>query len=196
MTGMMVRSMALFFAVVLAAPLVAQPPGHPGYSIGAGQVAHALNAQGIEVRAGQVKMVARVVANRPEPDLVVLGAGVPAGTYAGGGKLSWVKLGCRDPGVCLPFFVRVPVAPHATARRAGRRTAQAQPDEEPARKAIEMHAGTRATLVLTGRQGRIELAVISLESGAMGHTIRVATPDYKQFYRARIVGADLLKGSF
>ncbi len=192
---MMVRLTALFFAMALSMPLGAQPPGHAGYSIGAAQVAHALNAQGIEVAAGQVKMAADVFASRPEPDLVVLGPGAQADTYAGDGKLSWVRLGCRAPGVCLPFFVRVPVA-HANARGPGPRSAQALPDEEPQSKAMEMRAGTRATLVLSGRHGRIELAVISLESGALGHTIRVATPDYKQFYRARIAGADLLKGSF
>ena len=196
MTGMMVRLTALLSVLALAAPLGAQPPGHASYNIGAGQVAHALSAQGIEVAANQVKMVADVVASRPEPDLVVLGAGAQADTYAGGGKLSWVKLGCRVPEVCLPFFVRVPVVLDANLRHPGQRSAQPPPDKEPRRKAMEMRAGTRATLVLAGRQGRIELAVISLESGAMGHTIRVATPDYKQFYRARIAGADLLKGSF
>lgn len=196
MTGMTVGWIALLFAMIVSPPLGAQPPGHAGYSIGAGEIARALSAQGIEVAAGQVKMVADVVASRPEPDLVLLGSGAPAGTYVGGGKLSWVKLGCRAPGVCLPFFVRIPVAPQAIARRTGRRSAQAQTNHEPQRKAIEMRAGTRATLVLTGHQGRIEMAVISLESGVMGHTIRVATPDYKQFYRARIAGADLLKGSF
>jgi hypothetical protein len=196
MTGMMVRLTALFSVVALAMPLGAQPPGHASYSIGAGQVAHALSAQGIEVAASQVKMVAEVVASRPEPDLVVLGTGAQADTYAGGGRLSWVRLGCRNPGICLPFFVRVPAALHANAGHPGQRSAQAPPDEEPQKKAMEMRAGTRATLVLTGRLGRIELAVISLESGAMGHTIRVATPDYKQFYRARIAGTYLLKGSF
>lgn len=59
-----------------------------------------------------------------------------------------------------------------------------------------MRAGTHATLVLAGPQTRIELAVISLEGGAMGRTIRVVTPDYKQFYRAEVAGPNLLKGTF
>jgi hypothetical protein len=45
-------------------------------------------------------------------------------------------------------------------------------------------------------RAHIQVAVISLESGIAGHTIRVATPDHKQIYRGEIVSANLLKRSF
>ena len=45
-------------------------------------------------------------------------------------------------------------------------------------------------------RAHVELSVVSLENGAAGHKIRVATPDHKQVYLAEVVSANRLKRSF
>lgn len=195
---MIAGRIALLCTIAAVASAGAQPPAPGNYAIGAGQVVNALSAQGMRVTAGQVFLVAEVVAARPDPELDVLAVGPHAVTSPAGTRArSWVKLGCRTPGTCLPFYALVAMdstevaGRHVPPRRLGpARTAV------PERSATVMRAGTHATLELTGPEQRIEVAVISLQGGAMGRTIRVATPDYKQFYRAEIVGANRLKGSF
>jgi hypothetical protein len=46
------------------------------------------------------------------------------------------------------------------------------------------------------QRAHIQVAVISLENGMVGHRIRVATPDHKQTYIGEVVNARLLRGSF
>jgi flagella basal body P-ring formation protein FlgA len=41
----------------------------------------------------------------------------------------------------------------------------------------------------------IEVSVVALESGGIGQSIRVATPDYKQQFHAEVVSASQLEGS-
>jgi hypothetical protein len=61
---------------------------------------------------------------------------------------------------------------------------------------ITMRAGTHATLVMDDNRSHIQVAVISLENGLVGHRIHVASPDHKQTYVGEVVNARLLRGSF
>jgi flagella basal body P-ring formation protein FlgA len=59
-----------------------------------------------------------------------------------------------------------------------------------------MRAGTHATLMMDDQRSQIQIAVISLENGMVGHRIHVASPDHKQTYVGEVVNARLLRGSF
>jgi flagella basal body P-ring formation protein FlgA len=61
---------------------------------------------------------------------------------------------------------------------------------------ITMRAGAHATLLLDDDRSHIQIAVISLENGIAGHSIRVSTPDHKQVYVAEVVNASLLRKSY
>jgi flagella basal body P-ring formation protein FlgA len=62
--------------------------------------------------------------------------------------------------------------------------------------AISMRAGAHAILVMDDGRAHIQIAVISLENGIVGHNIRVATPDHKQTYVAEVANEILLRKSF
>jgi len=49
---------------------------------------------------------------------------------------------------------------------------------------------------LDDHRSRIRVSVVSLEKGAAGSRIRVASPDHKQVYVAEVVSSSQLKASF
>jgi hypothetical protein len=164
-------------------------------------VVKALAAKGIEVSPAQVAIAARVISSQPDPPLQILAAGSPEGqpaSAAPGQTRSWIKLGCRPPAECLPFYalVTLPAAnslsiPGAANSSDALRSLGVEP-----KTPVAMRAGAHAMLVLDRGESRIEISVVALECGRIGNKIRVATPDYKQFYRAEVVSASLLKGAF
>ncbi len=58
-----------------------------------------------------------------------------------------------------------------------------------------LRAGSRAKLILEGERLHIELAVVCLEGGDPGRTIRVTGLDHRQTYTAEIIDGSLLKGT-
>jgi flagella basal body P-ring formation protein FlgA len=81
---------------------------------------------------------------------------------------------------------------------AGRATHQsiASPAALKPKKVITMRAGTHATMLMDDDRSHIQIAVISLENGIAGHSIRVTSPDHKQVYVAEVVNASLLRKSY
>jgi flagella basal body P-ring formation protein FlgA len=59
-----------------------------------------------------------------------------------------------------------------------------------------MRAGTHAVLIMNDRRMRIQIPVISLETGKAGETIHVASPDRKQVYEGEVVDGTLLWRKF
>jgi hypothetical protein len=141
-----------------------------------------------------------VVATEPEPALDVLSVEVlMQGPSAGHSALrSRVKLACRIPAECLPFYAIV-TSPQMTVG-----SVAVTPGASPAFKnasssatgEITMKAGTHALLIMDDERSHIQVAVVSLENGMVGHRIHVASPDHKQTYVGEVVNASLLKGSF
>jgi len=173
---------------------------HDGFSITAGHVAATLSARGISMTGKQVSMLARVVASEPNPLLDVLSVG-PLSDLGSGARAearSSVKMACRVPEECLPFYVLVTWVRGADGdgTKAAAATAPARSSAFNPIEAITMRAGTRATLVMDDNRARIQVAVISLENGIAGHKIHVASPDHKQIYVGEVVSANLLKRSF
>jgi hypothetical protein len=166
------------------------------FALTADQVAQSVSKGGIEVAGDQVFLLANVVAKVPYPALDVLSVEPLGDKWFGGrsGTHSWVKLGCHLPGECLPFYAVVswPQEP------AGRATHQsiASPAALKPKKVITMRAGTHATMLMDDDRSHIQIAVISLENGIAGHSIRVTSPDHKQVYVAEVVNASLLRKSY
>jgi hypothetical protein len=61
---------------------------------------------------------------------------------------------------------------------------------------ITMKAGAHATLMIDDQRSHIQVAVVSLENGIVGHRIHVASLDHKQTYVGEVVNDRLLRGSF
>jgi hypothetical protein len=164
------------------------------------QVARALAGRGMQVADEQVSLPTQVVATEPFPVLDILSVEPLSGRQptAHSDVRSWVKLACHAPGACLPFYAVVSLPEGTTGRAtgaAGVSTAAGNAAFKPSAGVI-MHAGARATLVMDDDRSHIQVSVISLESGSVGHRIRVASPDHKQVYVAEVISASLLKGSY
>jgi Chaperone for flagella basal body P-ring formation len=103
-----------------------------------------------------------------------------------------VELRCQDNHECLPFYVLVHGLDRVNLvlpeKRAQPLTAAKVPQNL-------IRGGDHATLILEGRDSRISMPVICLQSGARGQTIRVASTDRKQVFDAEIVATGMLKGN-
>jgi len=127
-----------------------------------------------------------------------------------------LRLSCRNPAQCLSFFA-VATYPEAIAlaaadtNQAASASAEANsadlaaipatatpaietPRKQAARE-LTLRSGAPVTLQMDGDRIHIFLQVVSLEGGATGDKIRVATRDHKETYVAKIVTPTLVKGT-
>src|ERR1700733_9704052 len=160
------------------------------FSLTAAQVALALSASSMPTAAEQVSLLTRVVATEPQPVLDVLSVEAlgnrPIAEHPG--VRLRVKLACHIRAKCLPFYAIVNSPPStAEAVNALSRSAHSE---------IAMKAGTHATLMMDDQRSHIQVAVVSLENGMVGHRIHVASLDHKQTYVAEVVNDHVLRGSF
>jgi len=166
------------------------------FPLTAHRVAEMLTESGRQTSDAQVSLLANVTASEPAPLLEILSVEPFAGRTSSQrcDSCSLVKIGCREPGVCLPFYsVVTGLAPSQASRKSApsplARAKTQRPD-------FVIRIGAHATLVMDDARAHVELSVVSLENGAAGHKIRVATPDHKQVYLAEVVSANRLKRSF
>lgn len=191
---MRIRWILFLLAPALSISGQGQSPSQNRFALTTTQVAQAISAGGIETAAGQVFLLTRVVATEPQPALDVLSVEVlGGGSSAGHSALrSRVKLACHNPAQCLPFYAIVT----SSQMRDGSVTVTTPGVSSNANSEITMKAGTHATLIMDDDRSHIQVAVVSLENGMVGHRIHVASPDHKQTYVGEVVNARLLKGSF
>jgi hypothetical protein len=166
------------------------------FPLTAAQVAFAVTASGMATTGQHVSLLTQVVATEPDPVLDVLSV-----ETLGKGPLAEhsdirlrIKLTCHVTRKCLPFYAIVSFIP-STAGSANILSAPASARWN-ASSEITMKAGTHATLMLDDQRSHIQVAVVSLENGIVGHRIHVASPDHKQTYIGEVVNARLLKGSY
>jgi hypothetical protein len=193
---MTAKSIAMLAAAAMSIAGWSQSLPQDRFVITADQVARAVSSGGIEVTAEQVSLLANVVSTEPSPVLDVLSAMPLNNRWSGGnsGSHFYVKLACHIPGECLPFYAVVswPTEPQGrTTITSNTFIAASKPNA-----AISMRAGAHAILVMDDGRAHIQIAVISLENGIVGHNIRVATPDHKQTYVAEVANEILLRKSF
>lgn len=192
--------LSISLMAVMSMPGWGQPRLQDRFALSAGEVARALSESGIPTTEEQVSLLARVVATESSPALDVLSVEplVRQSMVEHSRTRSRVRLGCHQPGECLPFYAIV----SWSEPKAG--SAAASSNASPVtgnvafnpKRDITMRAGTHATLVMDDDRSHIQVAVISLENGMVGHRIRVSSPDHKQVYFGEVVSANLLKGSF
>jgi hypothetical protein len=192
------RPIAALLMTAMSAPLWGQQSLSKGsFLLSSDQVARTLSKSGTQVERQQVSLLANVVAVEPDPPLDVLtvaplGIRSPAkGTEA----QSLVKMACHESGKCLPFYAIVTWPAGPAEGSSGTSVAAVQPRLMP-NLPIMMRAGTHATLLMDDERSHIQIAVVSLENGVVGHRIRVASPDHKQIYIGEVVSASLLKRSY
>jgi hypothetical protein len=98
----------------------------------------------------------------------------------------------------MPFFVAVRCAQQLAAEPGTAAMNHSPAATAPARidpKSILMHAGAPATLFLEGGRVHIRLAVVCLENGALGQTIKVSSKDHRQTYVGKVVDGEVLRAS-
>lgn len=178
----------------------AEPEAQTRFLVTERQVTQSLLERGITADESQVTILASVISTERDPGLEVL-AVIPSGIRrdrSGGEPEMLVKVGCRRPGSCLPFYV---VVKGATGDAGG-----AEKPTHPVPTLViakggpsareTMRAGTHAVLIMNDRRMRIQIPVISLETGKAGETIHVASPDRKQVYEGEVVDGTLLWRKF
>ena len=95
------------------------------------------------------------------------------------------RLDCVKSEECLPFFVAVRWSQaEATPPVFADHSSTAISLAKPGSNSFIMRAGSPAILLLDGDHIHIQLPVVCLENGALGQTIRVASPDHRQTYTA------------
>lgn len=164
------------------------------------EVAQTLSSRGIKLANLNVSLLAKVVANDPNPELDVLSV-EPLGLRRAvehSASSYMVKLGCHTDGMCLPFYAIASLNQGTAGSQSGSPIATLAPTISSLKPnaAVTIKAGTHAMLVMHDGDAQIEVAVVSLENGVVGHMIHVASPDRKQVYLAEVVSATLLTRSF
>jgi len=195
---MTAKYLAIVLVVAAGLPFGAQGQSQQRFAVSGVEIAQALSDQGIRISDDQVSLLARVVATDAHPQLDILSVapfGVLSNTKHSEAQ-SLVKLGCRRPGACLPFYVFVKEEKGGSVSGpAG--TPLASPKLRAGKNAaITIRSGTHAVLLMDDSRSHVQMAVISLEDGSAGDRIRVASPDRKQILTAEVIGANLLKRSY
>jgi flagella basal body P-ring formation protein FlgA len=197
---MTARWIPFLLMAAMGVAVQAQSQSQNRFALTAAQVALAVSASGMQTTAGHVSLLTRVVATEPEPVLDVLSV-----ETLGKGPLAEqsdvrlrVKLACHIQGKCLPFYAIVS-SPPSTAGAANitpKVSLRSGNTVWNTHTEIIMKAGAHATLMMDDQRSHIQVAVVSLENGIVGHRIHVASPDHKQTYVGEVVNARLLRGSF
>jgi hypothetical protein len=192
---MKARWIPFLLMAAMGVPARGQPQSQDRFALTASQVALAISLSGRQTTPEHVSLLTRVVATEPAPVLDVLSIetlGKGLSTESSGVRLR-VKLACRIPGKCLPFYVTVSSVPSPAGPT---NIVSNGPAFSNANSEVTMKAGAHATLLMDDERSHIQIAVISLENGMVGHRIHVASPDHKQTYVGEVLNARLLRGSF
>jgi len=160
--------------------------------ITAGQVALAIGDAGLHVSASQVTLLTDVVAKTNAPALRVTSVGAWAANS------SHVRLACIVSDECLPFVVTVRRprndSPEEPLISQNPQTPE-HPTVETSRSKVVVRIGSPAVLLLEGGHVHIRLAVICLENGIVGQTIRVTGRERDHNYLAEVCSDGLLRGT-
>lgn len=184
----MLRNCIVGVLVAIGVRAGAQSGPYASYRISPSGVAVTVSRAGMHVTARQVHLDCEVWSASAHPDMELLSA-----QTAPDKEHVWVRIGCRQPRECRPFYATVawngplPVARDASQSKVPVHSKSYSPPV--------MRMGDHATLVVDSPRSHIEIAVIAMQNGAVGQVIRLATPDRKQFFRGLIVNKSTLTGA-
>ena len=183
----------LISALILGAAIAAPAAPAPGHSaITPAQIAAAISAAGMQIGVDQVVLLTDVVATTASPRLKVKSI-----EPWGDGRMR-ARLECAASEQCLPFYVAIRVGQVTSSRQEMTALDPSSAEALGTRidpKSFVVRAGSPATLLLDGAHVHIRIAVVCLENGAPGQTIRVASKDHRQTYTARVVDEAVLRAS-
>lgn len=158
--------------------------------LSAESVAGALDQAGLKADASEVEFPVSVPASSPDVPLRI-------GRWRKlDDKTVWVRLMCRRPKDCLPFFILLhPAESHRLwpLMEAPGATFQKTSIKVPP---VLVRAGSRATLFLQNETVRIKTLVTCLENGKAGTTIRVKNPTTKRIYSAEVIDRGIVRAWF
>jgi flagella basal body P-ring formation protein FlgA len=175
-----VLAFAAAIPAAVSQPVVARMPSRTQ------RVVDALALAGVVVAPDQIELLSGIHKTKESASVqVVSTTGSSAGTVK-------VKLRCQDNHECLPFYVLVHSLDKPIVASARLRAVSAVEASAPQNI---IRGGEHATLVLESPDSRMSLPVICLQSGILGQTIRVASPDHRQLFDAVVVAPGTLKGS-
>ena len=106
---MTVNYLAILLAAAVGLPFCADGQSQQQFAVSAEEIAQTLSDQGIRIADDHVSLLAKVVATDSHPQLDILSVAPFGGRSSTkhSEAQSLVKLGCRRPGTCLPFYVVV-----------------------------------------------------------------------------------------
>ena len=177
----------LAVSAAMALPAVAAP-----IAITREQIAAAIGAAGMRVSPEQVTLLSDVVAATGAPALKV------ESVDKWDDHRTRVRLDCAKRTDCLPFVVLVSRngdTPIPSTLRTVEQSSTAVVPTPSKSISYVVHSGSTAELHLEGSHVHIRLAVVCLENGAKGQTIRVASRDHKQTYKAEVMEDLTLRGT-
>jgi hypothetical protein len=186
----MTRFRAIFswmVCAVVAVSAMAAPVHHAVTSV---EIAAAMQSIGMQITSDQVTLLSDVVASTENPRLTVKSM-----QHWDDGRVM-VRMECANREECLPFFVGLRLSQEdklQTSALAADRPASLQSRAAPANSPT-VKTGSPATLLLDGDHVHIRLAVICLQNGMAGQTIRATSKDHRVVYTAEVVDGGLLKG--
>lgn len=179
----------LLLAITIARPALAAADRD---AISTSQIAAAISNVGMKTSVEQVTLLTAVVARTSSPILKVQSI-EPWGDHR-----MKVRLGCPDSNECLPFYVGIrdeyDAAGLAAVVPAMFRSSTINTRIRALGEHFVVHPGSPAVLFLVGDHMHIEVAVICLENGDVGQTVRVSSRDHRKTYSAEIVNSGTLKG--
>jgi hypothetical protein len=177
-------------ALILSGAVASSAAPAPGHAaITPAQIAAAVSATGMQISAGQVALLSDVVATTASPRLKV------ESIEPWGDRRMRVRLDCADSEQCLPFYVAVSFNQDGASPLASDRSSTGAASGRIDPKSFVVRAGAPATLLLDGVHVHIRVAVICLENGAAGQTIRVTSKDHRQTYVAKVIDEAVLRAS-
>jgi hypothetical protein len=183
----------LISALILGASMASAAAPAPGHvAITQAQIAAAINAAGMQIGVDQVMLLTDVVATTASPRLKVESI-VPWDD-----RRMRVRMECAPSEQCLPFYVAVRIGQDNSSRPAMAASDTSSAETSGARidpKSYVVRAGAPATLMLDGAHVHIRIAVVCLENGAPGQTIRVSSKDRRQTYTAKVIDEAVLRAS-
>lgn len=172
-------------SAALAVPALAAPVHH---AVTAAEIVAAMSNIGMQISADQVTLLTDTVANGENPQLSV------KSMQRWDGHRVMVRLECANRDECLPFFVGVRLSQEDTQKAVALSADRAAALRSTTANQSMVRVGSPATLVLDGDHVHIRVAVICLQNGAPGQTIRATDKDHRVVYTAEVVDGGMLRG--
>ena len=198
-------------ASLFAAPLANAQDVHARSPLTPSQIVAAMQDRQVPVQGVQIRLAIPITSTVVHPALEVQDI-TPLNQHD-----VRLRIACHDRSECLPFFAiasytdtidlaafgiksghhTVPATRPAAATKLDAETSAPPPSFKPLNQAQSplLRSGSSATLDFDGDRVHVRVAVICLQSGTTGDTIRVTTRDHKQIYLAEIVAPNALKGT-